>query len=78
MDITNKIIEKVDDIVKHNYPIDYRVCVKQVVDELVDGQTMNEITTLFNVSREEYIEDMCKVYDRFVRERISKAWGKVN
>lgn len=74
MDLNDKIIEKVDDLVEHNYPIDYRICVKQAVDELVDHPTMSEITALFNVSREEYIEDMCGVYDRFVRARISSQW----
>lgn len=74
MDLNEMILRRTDFLVISDYPRDYRDCVRQAVDELVDNPTMSELATLFNLTRDEYKEDMCGVYDRFVRARISSQW----
>lgn len=74
MDLNEIILRRTDFLVISDYPRDYRDCVRQAVDELVDNPTMSELATLFNLTRDEFKEDMCGVYDRFVRARISSQW----
>ena len=72
MDLIDEIIARTDFLVTSDYPRDYRDCVRQAVNELVKDEYLYRISQWFgNVSRQEYAEDMCSVYERIVKARVS-------
>lgn len=73
MVLNETIIARTDFLVMSNYPRDYRDCVRQAVDELVKDEDLYEMSQWYgDISRNEYAEDMCGAYSRFIKERIRK------
>jgi hypothetical protein len=62
----------------NNYPSDYRDCIKQAVRELVPEYELIDIYTLYGITYEEYIEDICRVYLRYKNQKISEQWQRID
>lgn len=73
MDLNETIIARTDFLVMSEYPRDYRDCVRQAVHELMTDEALYEISQWYgDISEQDYAEDMCGAYSRFVKERIRK------
>ena len=58
----------------NEYPRDYRDCLRQAVHELIPAKQLQETYGLFNVSYEEFIEDMCQSYLQYKCNLIRAYW----
>lgn len=75
MDLTDEVIARAHFLVLSNYPRDYRECVRQAVNELVKDEDLYRMSQWYgDISRHDFAEDMCGVYNRFIKARISSLW----
>ena len=66
----NDIFKLTATLEAEQYPRDYRECLKDVMRECMTAEDIRDTCNMFDVTYEQYFDDMCQSYLRYKHELL--------